>query len=70
MSLPDFPRRSALTGRQLQVIDCLVHGLSNKDTARALFISPRTVEDYRLNIYQKLGVKNGVELTRHVYQIH
>ena len=68
-TLPDFPKRSALTRRYLEVVDGLVHGLSNKEIARQLSISPRTVEDYRHRVYEKLGVQNSVQLTRHVYQV-
>ena len=67
--VPNFPHRTELTRRHLQVVDCLVHGMTNKETARELNISPRTVEDYRLRVFHTLGVHNCVELTRHVYQI-
>jgi len=39
-----------------------VKGASNKEAARALGISPRTVEFHRTNILRKFKVRNAVEL--------
>ena len=60
LELPTFPKRSVLTPRQLEVAACLVHGLTNKETARALNMSHRTVEDHRHEIQLRLGIKNTV----------
>lgn len=68
--LPTFSNRSTLSPRQREVTNYLVHGLTNKEIARELNISPRTVEDYRAEVCRKLGVRNTVELTRFVYAIH
>jgi DNA-binding CsgD family transcriptional regulator len=42
----------------------IVRGASNKEAARALGISPRTVEFHRANVMQKLGAKNTADLVR------
>lgn len=67
--LPAFPNRSILSRRQKDVISCLVHGMSNKETARELNISPRTVEDHRMHACQKLGVRNVTLLIRYIYNL-
>jgi len=54
----------ALTPRELQVMRLLATGLSTRETAAQLNISPKTVETHRVRIYQKLGCKSAVELTR------
>jgi two-component system response regulator FixJ len=41
-----------------------VRGASNKEAARTLGISPRTVEFHRANVMQKLGAKNTADLVR------
>lgn len=45
-----------LSRREVQIIAFLLDGYSNKSIANSLDISPRTVEDYRLNAMRKLGV--------------
>jgi two-component system response regulator FixJ len=45
-----------LTERERQVLSFLLDGHSNKSIAKALELSPRTIEDYRLNALRKLGV--------------
>ncbi|MDH7579012.1 MAG: LuxR C-terminal-related transcriptional regulator [Bacillota bacterium] len=39
----------------------MLSGLSSKDIAGKLYLSVSTVEDYRKQIYQKLGVKGGIK---------
>ena len=42
----------------------LLDGLSNKEIARDLAISPRTVEAYRANLMMKMGAESLSELVR------
>ncbi len=53
-----------LTQRERQVLRLLAGGMSTRDTAARLTISPKTVETHRVRIYAKLGCKSAVELTR------
>ena len=48
--------RPALTGRELDILGQLAHGLGNREIARALFISEATVKTHLGRIYDKLGV--------------
>jgi DNA-binding NarL/FixJ family response regulator len=50
-----------LTPREMEVIQLLAEGLSNKEIAALLFISPRTVNFHLDNIYSKLGVSSRTE---------
>jgi len=57
-----FPGRDLLTPRERATLAEIVRGASNKAAARALGISPRTIEFHRTNIMRKLKVRNVVEL--------
>ncbi len=46
-----------LTARELQIIDCMIQHLSNKEIATKFFISERTVETHRKNIFRKTNTK-------------
>jgi HD-GYP domain-containing protein (c-di-GMP phosphodiesterase class II)/DNA-binding CsgD family transcriptional regulator len=47
-----------LTGRELEVLRLLARGQTNRQMARQLFISPKTVGRHVEHIYQKLGVSS------------
>jgi DNA-binding CsgD family transcriptional regulator len=57
-----FPGHELLTPRERTTLAEIVRGASNKEAARALGISPRTVEFHRANIMRKLDVRNVAEL--------
>ncbi|HCT70777.1 MAG TPA: DNA-binding response regulator, partial [Bacteroidales bacterium] len=55
----------ALTDREREIIQALGDGLSFKEIGARLFISPRTVENHKTNILEKLGLKNTIELVKY-----
>ena len=59
VALPD-----GLTARQAEVLRLLASGLSNKEIAGQLYLSPATVERHLATVYRKLGVTGRVEATR------
>jgi DNA-binding NarL/FixJ family response regulator len=57
-----------LTSREHEVLRHIANGESNKQIARALDLSVRTVETHRLNIKRKLGIEGQAELIRFAVQ--
>ena len=63
---PDIPNHKAikalgLTRRELNMLEFLKSGKSNKEIARDLGISPNTVKTHLTNLYEKLGVTNRTQ---------
>lgn len=54
----------ALSEREREVLGLIVAGLTNKEIARALDLSPRTVETHRANLFEKLAVPTLAQLIR------
>ncbi|HJV20004.1 MAG TPA: response regulator transcription factor [Sediminibacterium sp.] len=59
-SIFDIP----LTKRETEIVQLVAEGLSNQEIADKLFLSLRTVETHRMNVNQKLGVKNSAGLVK------
>ncbi|MDO8998367.1 MAG: response regulator transcription factor [Bacteroidota bacterium] len=55
---------SSLTKREKEILVLIAKGLTDKEIAENVFLSPLTVTTHRKNILSKLGLKNKVELTR------
>lgn len=62
---PKEAEKNALSTREIEIIRLFADGLSYKEVAEALHISPNTVDSHRKNIQKKLGLKNIVELVRY-----
>lgn len=60
--LPALNRRSSLTGRQQEILDALLSGLSNKQIARRHDISEYTVKEHVTAILAVYGARNRLEL--------
>jgi DNA-binding CsgD family transcriptional regulator len=54
-------RSLGLTRRELEILNWLASGQSNKELARSLQISPNTVKTHVARLYAKLEVRNRVE---------
>jgi DNA-binding CsgD family transcriptional regulator len=59
------PRRRApdeLTATELRVAELIAAGLTNREVAKAAFMSTKTVETHIAHIYRKLGIRSRAEL--------
>lgn len=57
-----------LSNRELEVFEMIGKGLSTKQIAGRLGLSPKTIETYREHIKQKMKLTNATELTRNAVQ--
>jgi DNA-binding CsgD family transcriptional regulator/tetratricopeptide (TPR) repeat protein len=55
-------RRDALTPAEQRVAELAAGGLTNREVAAALFISPKTVESTLAHVYRKLAIRSRAEL--------
>jgi FixJ family two-component response regulator len=62
-----LPGCDALTAREGDVLTHLAAGLTNKEIARKMHLSARTVEGYRAGILKKAGAKNVTDLLRRLF---
>jgi two-component system nitrate/nitrite response regulator NarL len=53
-----------LTKREKEILSLIAKGLTDKEIAEKVFLSPLTITTHRKNILSKLGLKNKVELAR------
>ena len=54
-----------LTNREFEVFSLMGDGYKTRDIAEKLYLSPKTVETYRMRIREKLQLKDSSELTRY-----
>ncbi|MFF0341262.1 AAA family ATPase [Kribbella sp. NPDC004875] len=54
----------ALTGTERTVAELVAQGLTNREVAARVFLSPHTVSFHLRKVYRKLGIRSRVDLTR------
>lgn len=62
---PEIATQPVLSARELEVVQLLAEGKSNKDVAKALGISVKTAETHRSNIMRKTGFASLADLVRY-----
>jgi DNA-binding NarL/FixJ family response regulator len=50
-----------LTMREIEVLDCVAQGFSNREIAEALFVNEQTVKNHMTSIFRKLDVEDRVQ---------
>jgi DNA-binding CsgD family transcriptional regulator len=61
--VPGIP---GLTAQELRVARLVAAGLSNREAAAQLYLSPKTVEYHLTHAFTKLGVRSRHQLTEHI----
>jgi DNA-binding CsgD family transcriptional regulator len=55
---------AAMTSSELAVAQLVAEGLTNREVAERLFVSPHTVNSHLRHVFAKLGINSRVELAR------
>lgn len=63
-------RKVALSPSELRVAELAASGMTNRNIAAAMFISPKTVESNLSRIYAKLGIHSRAELGNRISQLN
>jgi len=61
-----FPGHQTLTPKERVALAQIIRGISSKEAARALGISPRTIDFHRANLLKKLDARNAADLVHKV----
>lgn len=61
--------KSNLTPREREILQCIVNGDNSQEIADKLFLSVRTVDNYRFNILLKMDAKNIAVLVRKALEL-
>ncbi|MBN1647487.1 MAG: helix-turn-helix transcriptional regulator [Spirochaetales bacterium] len=61
-----FLARFGISEREAGIIEKLLLGMSSKEIGEAVFISPKTVDNHIYNIFQKLNIRNRLQLVQMV----
>jgi DNA-binding CsgD family transcriptional regulator len=61
---PDTNGWAALTTSELTVAQLVAEGLTNREVAERLYVSPHTVSSHLRHVFSKLGINSRVELAR------
>jgi DNA-binding NarL/FixJ family response regulator len=64
----DLDPVEALSNRELQVFEMIGQGMTTREIARKLQVSPKTVESHREGVKMKLNLRNSAQLTRRAFQ--
>jgi ATP/maltotriose-dependent transcriptional regulator MalT len=62
-------RHKILSASERQVAELATSGMTNRNIAAAMYISPKTVESNLARIYGKLGIHSRAELGRHIGEL-
>mgnify|MGYP003859662457 CR=1 FL=1 len=57
-----------LSGREMEVLNCIANGHTTQEIGEKLYISKNTVETHRKNLLYKLQAKNTAELVNNAYR--
>jgi DNA-binding CsgD family transcriptional regulator len=67
--LPDLLRARNISGREADVLALVAQGLTNREIAERMFLSPRTVEKHVASLLAKTGLRRRAQLAGYLAQL-
>ena len=61
-------KRANFTSREMQILELICQGHNNKQIGEITFLSPKTIEKYKSDLFQKTNVLNTVNLIVYAYK--
>jgi DNA-binding CsgD family transcriptional regulator len=61
---------ASLTATELSIADLVAEGMTNRQVAAKLYLSPHTVGFHMRQVFRKLEISSRVELTRLIVERH
>ena len=58
-----------LTSREIEVLEYISHGFTDKEIADLLFLSLHTIRDHRYNLKEKLDGRNAANMIRKAWEL-
>jgi DNA-binding NarL/FixJ family response regulator len=65
---PDKKNKQILSSRELEIVSLIIDGNTNAEIADLLFLSTRTVDTHRKNIFYKLNLNNTALLVKYALE--
>lgn len=64
----DFYNSYGLNEREVEIVELVANGLSNKEIAESIYLSEGTIRNYLSNILEKLGLRDRTQLAVFYYK--
>ncbi len=65
----ETPSGPSLSDRELEVLELIGSGATNREIAEQLFLSPHTVKEHTSSLYRKLSVRNRAEAVQKAQRV-
>ena len=60
--------KNSLTAREIEVLELIAEGMINKEIAKQLYISEKTVKNHVSNIFKKLNVSDRTQAAIYAFK--
>lgn len=69
MNIIDIPHVIKMSPREIEVLDLISQGYTDKEIGQQLFLSPDTIKSHRKKVIRKLNCRNAVDMVRKAIEL-